>query len=67
MGGGNHSDDENPLKSLFDQEGAKGGIEEDRSIASEDIDNSNSALFEKISKKYVKVHGERRIEANNLE
>lgn len=66
MGSPSH-DDENPLQSLFDQEGAKGGIEEDRSIASEDIDNSNSALFEKISKKYVKVHGEKRIEANNLE
>lgn len=64
---GSGSSDENPLQSLFDQDGAKGGIEEDRSIASEDIDNSNSALFEKISKKYAKVHGEKRIEANNLE
>ncbi len=61
------SDDENPLKSLFDEDGAKGGIEEDRSIASEDIDSSNSALFERISKKYAKVAGEKRIEANNLE
>lgn len=67
MGSPSHDDDENPLQSLFDQDGANGGIEEDRSIASEDIDNSNSALFEKISKKYVKVHGEKRIEANNLE
>lgn len=65
--GGGSGDEENPLKSLFDQEGAKGGIEEDRSIASEDIDSSNSALFERISKRYSKVHGEKRIEANNLE
>ncbi len=64
---GGNSDEENPLKSLFDQDGAKGGIEEDRSVASEDIDNSNSALFERISKRYAKVHGEKRIEANNLE
>lgn len=65
MGGSDK--DENPLQSLFDGEGAKGGIEEDRSIASEGIDDKNSALFEKISKKYEKVAGEKRIEASNVE
>lgn len=58
--------DDNPFSSLFDQKGG-GGMEEDRSIASGDIDGSASGLFQKISKRYGQVSADKRIEAKNLE
>lgn len=58
-------DDANPFSSLFDQKG--GGVEEDRSIASGDIDGKASGLFEKISKRYGQVQADKRVEAKNLE
>ncbi len=60
-------EDSNPFASLFDQKGSAGGLEEDRSIASNDIDDKSSVLFQKISKKYSEMHSSKRIEANNLE
>lgn len=60
-------EDGNPFASLFDQKGSSGGIEEDRSIASNDIDDKSSVLFKKISKKYSEMHSSKRIQANNLE
>lgn len=71
-GGGGYSavkggkDDANPFASLFDAKSA-GGIEEDRSIASGDIDGEASGLFQKISKRYGQIQADKRIEANNLE
>lgn len=59
-------DDSNPFSSLFDQKGG-GGVQEDRSIASGDIDGQASGLFQKISKRYGQVTADKRIEANNLE
>lgn len=59
-------DDANPFASLFDSK-SSGGIEEDRSIASGDIDGSASGLFQKISNRYNAVKSQNRIEANNLE
>lgn len=59
-------DDANPFASLFDQKGG-GGVEEDRSIASGDIDGKASGLFEKISKRYGQVQADKRVEAKNLE
>jgi hypothetical protein len=58
--------DANPFASLFDAKSA-GGIEEDRSIASGDIDGQASGLFQKISKRYGQIQADKRIEANNLE
>lgn len=72
VGGGGYSavkggkDDANPFASLFDAKSA-GGIEEDRSIASGDIDGEASGLFQKISKRYGQIQADKRIEANNLE
>ena len=60
-------DDSNPFASLFDQKGSAGGLEEDRTIASEGIDKKSSVLFQKISKKYSEMHSSKRIQANNLE
>lgn len=60
-------EDSNPFASLFDQKGSTGGLEEDRSIASNDIDDKSSVLFQKISKKYSEMHSSKRIQANNLE
>jgi hypothetical protein len=61
-------DEANPFNSLFDQQGQPtGGVEEDRSIASSDIDGKASGLFEKISRRYGQVQADKRIEANNLE
>lgn len=59
-------DDANPFASLFDAK-SDGGIEEDRSIASEDIDGAASGLFQKISRRYGQVQADKRIEAKNLE
>lgn len=57
---------ENPFANLFD--GKSGGkLEEDRSIASEDIDGQGSEIFTKISKRYGQVQADKRIEAKNLE
>ena len=60
-------EDANPFASLFDAKGTAGGIEEDRSIASGDIDGKASGLFQKISKRYGQIQADKRIEANNLE
>lgn len=60
-------DDANPFASLFDSQPAQGGITEDRSIASDDIGGKDSGLFLRISKRYGKISGEKRIEALNLE
>jgi hypothetical protein len=59
-------DDKNPFASLFDSK-SNGGVEEDRSIASGDIDGAASGLFQKISKRYSQIHADKRIEATNLE
>lgn len=59
-------EDANPFASLFDAK-SSGGIEEDRSIASGDIDGESSGLFQKISKRYGQIQADKRIEANNLE
>lgn len=59
-------DSANPFASLFDSKTA-GGLEEDRSIASGDIDGAGSGLFQKISKRYGQVQADKRIEASNLE
>jgi hypothetical protein len=64
---GKGKDDANPFASLFDQQGEAGGVEEDRSIASGDIDGNASGLFQKISKRYSQIQADKRIEANNLE
>jgi hypothetical protein len=65
-GVGGSKDDANPFSSLFDAK-SDGGIEEDRSIASGDIDGGPSGLFEKISKRYSQIQADKRIEAKNLE
>jgi hypothetical protein len=44
-----------------------GGVEEERSIASGDIDGKASGLFEKISRRYTQIQADKRIEAKNLE
>jgi hypothetical protein len=64
---GKSKDDTNRFASLFDSKGSIGGVEEDRSIASGDIDGSASGLFQKISKRYNKIQADKRIEAKNLE
>jgi hypothetical protein len=56
----------NPFASLFDGKGEAGGVEEDRSIASDD-GSGPSGLFQKISRRYGLVVEDKRIEANNLE
>lgn len=58
--------DENPFANLFDGKGG-GTLEEDRSIASGDIDGRDSGIFAKISKRYGQVQADKRIEAKNLE
>lgn len=58
-------DEVNPFASLFDSKGDGGGIEEDRSIASDS--GEGSGLFQKISKKYGQIQQEKRIEGQNLE
>jgi hypothetical protein len=58
-------DDANPFASMFDAKGESGGIEEDRSIASDS--GEGSGLFHKISKKYGQVHQEKRLDSQNLE
>jgi hypothetical protein len=63
---GKGKEDANPFASLFDSK-SNGGIEEDRSIASGDIDGKASGLFQKISKRYGLIHADKRIEARNLE
>jgi hypothetical protein len=64
---GGKDDNANPFSSLFDSKtDSGGGVEEDRSIAS-DIKGEGSGLFQKISKRYVQVHQDKRIEARNLE
>jgi hypothetical protein len=60
------SKDNNPFSSLFDSK-SQGGLEEDRSIASDDIGGKDSGLFMRISKRYGKVQSDKRIEALNLE
>jgi hypothetical protein len=55
----------NPFASLFDSKSDGGGIEEDRSIASDS--GEGSGLFQKISKKYGQIQQEKRIEGQNLE
>lgn len=64
---GKGKDDANPFASLFDQKGAEGGVEEDRSLASDDIGDKDMDLFKKISKRYGLIQADKRIEANNLE
>lgn len=64
---GGKDDKGNPFASLFDQKGNGGGVEEDRSIASGDIDGKASGLFQKISKRYNQIQADKRIEAKNLE
>jgi hypothetical protein len=59
-------EDANPFSSLFEKSPA-GGVEEDRSIASGDIDGASSGLFQKISKRYGQVQQDKRIESQNLE
>lgn len=66
-GVGKGKDDANPFASLFDAKGSGGGVEEDRSIASGDIDGASSGLFQKISKRYSQIQADKRIEAKNLE
>jgi len=66
-GVGKSKDDANPFASLFDAKGSGGGVEEDRSIASGDIDGASSGLFQKISKRYNQIQADKRIEAKNLE
>ena len=56
----------NPFASLFDKKGAGGGTEIDGSIPA-DIDGKASGLFQKISKRYTRIHADKRIEARNLE
>jgi hypothetical protein len=63
----NGKDDSNPFSSLFDKKDTQGGVEEDRSISSGDIDVKSIGLFQKISKRYGQVHADKRIETNNLE
>lgn len=58
--------EENPFANLFDGKGG-GKLEEDRSIASGDIDGKDSGIFAKISKRYNQVQADKRIEAKNLE
>jgi hypothetical protein len=60
---------ENPFASLFGAKGEGDGnvIEEDQSIASQDISGKDSGLFEKISKRYGQIQTDKRIQANNLE
>lgn len=57
--------EENPFANLFGDKGGK--LEEDRSIASGDIDGQDSGLFAKISKRYGQVQADKRIEAKNLD
>jgi hypothetical protein len=59
-------DNKNPFASLFDSKAAGGGVEEDRSIAS-DSGGRDSGLFKRISKKYEQVQADKRIESKNLE
>lgn len=56
----------NPFGSLFDAKSG-GGLDEDRTIASGDIDGAASGLFQKISKRYSQIQADKRIEAKNLE
>ena len=58
--------DDNPFANLFDGKGG-GSLQEDRSIASGDIDGRDSGIFSKISKRYGQVQADKRIEAKNLE
>ena len=58
--------EDNPFANLFGG-GAGGKLEEDRSIASGDIDGQDSGLFAKISKRYGQVQADKRIEAKNLD
>lgn len=57
--------EDNPFANLFGDKSGK--LEEDRSIASGDIDGQDSGLFSKISKRYSQVTADKRIEAKNLE
>ena len=63
--GGSSGDDANPFASMFDSKGEAGGIEEDRSIASDG--GEDSGLFQKISKKYGQVQQDNRLDSQNLE
>lgn len=58
-------DSENPFASMFDTKGENGGVEEDRSIASDG--NGPALLFQRISAKYSEVEKSKRIESQNLE
>lgn len=58
-------DEVNPYASLFDNKAEGGGIEEDRSIASDS--GEGSGLFQKISRKYGQIQQEKRIDNPNLE
>lgn len=58
-------EDANPFASLFDSKGEAGGIEEDRSIASDS--GEGSGLFQKISKKYGQIQQEKRIDTQTME
>jgi hypothetical protein len=59
-------EDNDPYASIFGAKDAAGGIEEDRSIAS-DIDGAGSELFQKISKRYGQIQQDKRIEGQKLE
>ena len=58
--------EKDPYAGIFGAKDAAGGIEEDRSIAS-DIDGAASELFQKISKRYGQVQQDKRIEGQKLE
>ncbi len=61
----NSGTEENPFASMFDAKGEEGGIEEDRSIASDD--GEASGIFQKISRKYGQVQEEKRLDTQNVE
>ena len=48
---------------MFDAKGEEGGVEEDRSIASDE--GEGSGLFHKISKKYGQMQQEKRVDYVN--
>ncbi len=57
--------DANPFASMFGK--SEGGVEEDRSIASGDIDGKASGLFQKISHRYELIQADKRVEAANVD
>lgn len=66
-GVGKGREDSNPFSDLFAKKGEAGGVEEDRSIASGDVDGKSIDLFQKISKRYGQIQADKRIETKNLD